>query len=319
MIQEKVTQERPPAKSALEEIEIGYFFSLVPKYLSTLLAILAVGIGLTTGYYLLQKNVYESKIILVPAKSESPSVSGLLGLASLAKEGSGDMDFFFGLLKTAPVVKRLVASRVPDSLGKDSVEVRKALHMDSLGEKVFYNQILSFQKKIKVETKDGGLYQITMEAESRWLSEALLNGLVIAGFTEYYEAQGNRIRSLLGRLEFAIVSADGEREAANKKLVDFKERNYGVEKPYSLAIMNDLVLEYKVKEEKYLLVKKELEMANLELVKSLPPITILEPAESPPWRISPSKKIIFPLGAILSFLIGYFSVLVRDITKNRKQ
>jgi uncharacterized protein involved in exopolysaccharide biosynthesis len=308
----------PVAPNALEEIEIGYFFALLKRYWKTLALAVAIGMALTSGYYALQKDTYEAKIILMPSKSETPSAAGLLGLASLAKDGSGDMDFFFALMKTEPVTRRLFGSRIPDSLGKDSVRVAAALELDSLGPKEYFTSIQNFQKKIKVESQEGGLYQITMQAGSRWLCEALLNGLVGAAFHEFREAQRNRIEGLLTRLKIAIDSAQGERETANQRLVGYKERNLGVERPQSLAILNDLNLEYRVKEEKYLLVKKEMEMSNLELVKSLPPITVLGAAESPPWRISPRKKIIFPAGLFLSFAFGYVFVLVRDLVRQRQ-
>lgn len=313
-----ISLEKTAAKPALEDLEIGYFLNLVPRYWKSMVLVILVGMGLTLGFYALQEETYEAKIILVPSKAETPSVGGLLGLASFAKEGSGDMDFFFGLLKTEPVVKRLFSSMIPDSLGTDSVSVRTVLEMDSLGPKETYENIQTFQKGIKIESQDGGLYQINLQSTSRWLSVALLNALVESAFREYHDAQRFRIQSLLERLKIAIDSAGSEREVANQRLVQYKERNFGVERPQSLARLNDLTLEYRVKEEKYLLVKKEMEMSNLELVKSLPPITILGPADSPPWRIAPRRKVIFPAGFVLSLIIGYFLAFSRDILKSRK-
>lgn len=170
----------------------------------------------------------------------------------------------------------------------------------SLGYLTFQRGMLS----VSVD-KISRITTIKIESESPKLSSDIAEALVkeLDAFireTNIEKAKENKV-FINDRLdETLILLQDAEQE-----LKKFRETNKRIEKSPDLQLQQGRLLrEVRIQEELYLTLKKELEIAKIEEVKSIPMVKVLDRAVPPISKYKPKRTYIMTVSIFFAFILG---------------
>lgn len=270
-----------------------------------------VGALAALAYGFLAPKEYRSTALLVPM--EAPNRDALSGAAALlgkkAPPGS-DLDLYQALLRSRNVMRRLLVSPMVD--GSDTGRGRTLPLFTIIGvdtssslEVAQAKEMLS--DKIDVQetgTGSGGILSVTVSAGQPWLAQQIANAVVAIGQEELRVVKGERFVATLSRMETAADRAKAEWERAASALADYRDRNPSAYLPAQQLAIDRLVLERQVKEQKYLMARREVEASILEKGKAAPPTIVLDSADYPVRKSKPKRSLILVAGTALSFLLA---------------
>jgi len=109
-----------------------------------------------------------------------------------------------------------------------------------------------------------------------------------------------------------LIVVKGELEKLEEDLKEFKERNRGYEvSPELFMIYSQKFREAEAKQQVYVTLQQQLELARISEVKQTPIINILDEAKPPVSKSRPNRAIISLLSLLAGFLFGASISIIR--------
>ena len=306
-------------------IDFIVLFSVLRKAKKSIVVItLAFAFFGTASSYLLNP-YYSSEISLYPAKNDGmQSLSQFQSLAANLGINSTNADQNFNIpdvVRSRLIAEKAVKEKWEISEGK-IIDLVSFWKMNANTSNVFLKKkadsTLAIEESIKKfsthvnisEDRLSGLIKITTSFQDPILSANVAN--FIGEQVELYIQKENSAQSTKEKLfiseRLAIVKK--ELEKAEFDLKEFKERNRGYEdSPELFMFFSQLFREVEAKQQVYLTLQQQLELARIEEVKRSPILHILDYAVPSVERAFPKRKIFL----IFSAMIGLVFALLRTV------
>lgn len=305
----------------LDRILIVFALFAKNKKIALITFVLAVVLAVSLFFILPRK--FTSEATLLP--SGSSSALGTLGfLAGLLPQElmATDASYQSSLLFPKIMQSREVLSEVINS----EYDIRDD-YLEFKGTLMEYKKIPNLDEAIEwIKTVvdinmdfETGLIQISVTSKSPTLSRDILKNLIM----ELEDFNQNKRRSksrdnyeyVVERLNYI----DSELLLKEKQLLEFMKdnRNYDqLTSPELYQQYNQLKREVDKYEEITISLSRQKELANLELQKSIPIVSVLDSANVPLKKASPKGKLLLFAILMLAFVLLLFYLLFKNLLKN---
>jgi uncharacterized protein involved in exopolysaccharide biosynthesis len=299
-----------------EEISIGLadvirsFRRFWPLYLLVIGATLGVGLAIC----LIQKPKYQAYTTLLPHQSKESKLGRLDALASRfgidsPLPGMNFVDFldpivvsksFLFQLSDFPIIKNGKTTLLFEYFKYPE----RGTGLDSL---IYLTRLRSM---VKLQKKASGLVEIKVTADTPEMAAGIANKLtqLVNDFAQEYNLANGRAH--MSYLSTQVAEAEGNRRKAYDNLVRFMEANRGIDpmtSPSLFAKHTELKVETDIANQKYILLRNQLESAEMNLAKQDPILTVLDGASVPYFKFSPKRIQIMAIhlsgGILLAVLI----------------
>ncbi len=272
---------------------------------------------------------YESVSKWVPGNSGGSQANKLGGLAALAginvgSSGSENYEAMYSELLTSPIILDSLIWRkwAINSDSVDSLDLKSILNIDesSLHIPVGYNYIekkdlvrhilLGYLVSVVEYEKNTGHFSIKVTTEDPILSYGI--NVSLLAFLQKYAESDKTQKSKRDRkfIENRYKDFGKDLQKAEKKLTNFRERNPLITTPLQQLEMQRFLREVEIQNQLVIEFRKQLELAKVEEIKTLPDFIILQEPTLPISKSKPKKKIILLIGSILGFFIACFLALI---------
>ena len=309
-------------------LDFGLIVNIIIKYKKAFIlkCMIIFGILGSTGSFFLI-NYYSAGISLFPAENKSSSSSQLQSLALSAGVNLDQNDQSYNITDVAK--SRRVAEKVLSNKWNNiNLENKTLISFWKLDEagilSKFFNQTYTnedlLNKGLKKyfmlldvkEDRRTGLIQVNIEMESPNLSAEVAN--FIGSEIQSYIQKQNTVKAVKEKLFISgrLIVVKGELEKLEEDLKEFKERNRGYEvSPELFMIYSQKFREAEAKQQVYVTLQQQLELARISEVKQTPIINILDEAKPPVSKSRPNRAIISLLSLLAGFLFGASISIIR--------
>ncbi len=305
-----------------DEIDLIELFMKLWSYRVFIIIFSSVAIILAVIYSLLATEIYDSKVTFYQVQNKQVPSSGIMSIASqfgFGGAGSAGSSYSIADLVSSRKMREQIIyhewqTEEYDSLlnlidfweleGETPAEIKERA-LEIMNDKVAYD--------INEET---GLQSITVSTREAQLSADIAN-YTIQKISEYIQnEQKTSTKENLEYIEKRLNTTKQELRVAEEALKEFREKNRMIaESPELQLEYGRLQREVTIKQEVYLTLQKEKEMAMIELVKETPVINILDEAVKPEKRSKPKRKLIVIIGAFAGFFLSIFSIIAHEVYK----
>ncbi len=309
-------------------LDFGLIVNIIIKYKKAFIlkCMIIFGIlGATSSFFL--TNYYSAGISLFPAENKSSSSSQLQSLALSAGVNLDQNDQSYNITDVAK--SRRVAEKVLSNKWNNiNLENKTLISFWKLDEagilSKFFNQtytnedlinkgLKKYFKLLNVkEDRRTGLIQVNIEMESPNLAAEVAN--FIGSEIQSYIQKQNTAKAVKEKLFISgrLIVVKGELEKLEEDLKEFKERNRGYEvSPELFMIYSQKFREAEAKQQVYVTLQQQLELARISEVKQTPIINILDEAKPPVSKSRPNRAIISLLSLLAGFLFGASISIIR--------
>ena len=265
-------------------------------------------------------NYYSSGISLFPAKNKISSLNQLQSIAMTAGVNLEQNDQNYNITDVAK--SRRIAEKVLLNNWKTIDGDNKTLiEFWNLNEKSFISRVLrksfsngdllnaglkKYFKLLKVnEDRRTGLINVSIEMESPSLAAEVAN--FIGTQIQIYIQKQNTAKAVKEKLFIndRLIIVKNELEVLEDNLKEFKERNRGYEvSPELFMIFTQKFREAEAKQQVYVTLQQQLELARINEVRQTPIINILDEAKAPINKSRPNRTLILILSIFSGFLVG---------------
>jgi len=302
-------------------LDFGLIVNIIIKYKKAFIlkCMIIFGILGSTGSYFLT-NYYSAGISLFPAENKLSSSSQLQSLALSAGVNLDQNDQSYNITDVAK--SRRVAEKVLlnkwNNINLENKTLISFWKLDAGGIfSKFFNQtntnedllnkgLKKYFKLLNVkEDRRTGLIQVSIEMESPNLAAEVAN--FIGSEIQSYIQKQNTAKAVKEKLFISerLIVVKSELEKLEDDLKEFKERNRGYEvSPELFMIYSQKFREAEAKQQVYVTLQQQLELARISEVKQTPIINILDEARPPVSKSRPNRAIISLLSLLAGFLFG---------------
>ena len=309
-------------------LDFGLIVNIIIKYKKAFIlkCMIIFGILGSTGSFFLI-NYYSAGISLFPAENKSSSSSQLQSLALSAGVNLDQNDQSYNITDVAK--SRRVAEKVLSNKWNNiNLEDKTLISFWKLDEagilSKFFNQTYTNEDLINKglkkyfellnvkEDRRTGLIQLNIEMESPNLAAEVAN--FIGSEIQSYIQKQNTAKAIKEKLFISgrLIVVKGELEKLEEDLKEFKERNRGYEvSPELFMIYSQKFREAEAKQQVYVTLQQQLELARISEVKQTPIINILDEAKPPVSKSRPNRAIISLLSLLAGFLFGASISIIR--------
>ncbi len=309
-------------------LDFGLIVNIIIKYKKAFIlkCMIIFGILGSTGSFFLI-NYYSAGISLFPAENKSSSSSQLQSLALSAGVNLDQNDQSYNITDVAK--SRRVAEKVLSNKWNNiNLEDKTLISFWKLDEagilSKFFNQTYTNEDLINKglkkyfellnvkEDRRTGLIQVNIEMESPNLAAEVAN--FIGSEIQSYIQKQNTAKAIKEKLFISgrLIVVKGELEKLEEDLKEFKERNRGYEvSPELFMIYSQKFREAEAKQQVYVTLQQQLELARISEVKQTPIINILDEAKPPVSKSRPNRAIISLLSLLAGFLFGASISIIR--------
>ena len=261
-------------------------------------------------FLLLASPVFVATSTILPEALNSESGSPLSTISGGSIRGillgTNSRDILYApILESRRIITKILSKKYTFS-GSTNTSLLEILEIegDSLSEKLYKGYDLFINSMLEISTeRENGITTVQIASNNRNLSVMILKSFIheLDKYLRNIKLQkGNRDRIFINsRLDQTLALLQN----AEEELKEFRETNKRIENSPELQLKHGrLRREIKVQEEVYLALKKELEIAKIEEVKSLPIVRILDEPIAPIYKSRPNRRIIMlftTLGALI--------------------
>ncbi len=302
-------------------LDFGLVFKIIFKINKGFILRTVISFGLfgTIGSLFLT-NYYSSGISLFPANNNTSSIGQLQSLALSAGVNLDQNEQSYNITDVAK--SRRIAEKVILNKWNNISNENKSL-IDFWGlnkaslisrifkqrpseESVFNSGLKKYFSLLNVkEDRRTGLINVNFEIESPYLAAEISNfiGSEIQSYVQKQNTAQAVKEKFFIRDRLGLVRA--ELELLEENLKEFKERNRGYEaSPELYLIFSQKFREVEAKQQVYVTLQQQLELARINEVKQTPIINILDEAKAPVNKSRPNRFLITLLSALAGFLIS---------------
>ena len=305
--------DKQPQQNNNDEIDLIQVFLKIWRFRRFIILFTAGVIILAIVYALLAQPQYEATVKLYKESSEDQS-GRLQSLASQFGFGgavSGGTQFSIDdLLSSRNINKRIIYKEWNTEQFDKPVNLIEFWEIEAeTEEEKFVNAMERLKDRISTSiNEETTLITIKVLMEDAQLAADI--GNYITGIISDYVQQDRQTntRQNLKYIEKRLDTVERELKNAEEALKRFRERNRVItESPALQMEMGRLQRKVTIKQEVYLTLQKEREMAEIDLVKETPVINVLDEAVKPEERAKPKRKLIVIVATFGGF---FFSVLL---------
>lgn len=290
---------------------------------------LAVGIPLTTAFVtavvtLLVRPTYTATVAFVPETKSgtrlaagAASLAGQLGL-SLGTEASQSPRFYTEVAKSREFMESVLLAtyprpRSPDNIARDSASLLDLLNVTGENQaRRLANAVRKLQSAVWTTVDNQtSIVRLSVDADDPVLAASVANRFVGNLNRFNLERRQSQARQRRRFIDGRLAEAEQDLHAGEDRLRSFLERNRQFESSPELQFEHGrLQRQVAIRQEVYLTLKREDEIARIEEVNDTPVITVIDSAVPPQQKSKPKRKllVIFALaiGSALAVL-GAFS------------
>jgi uncharacterized protein involved in exopolysaccharide biosynthesis len=312
---------KPQPQQNKDEIDLLEVFLKIWKYKRFIIiftVVVAVG---SIVYSLVKDPMYESEVSLYKKTAEGQSSSRLQSIASQFGMGgalptSGTQFSIEDLIQSRRINKKIIYKKWDNEKFQDSVNLIKYWEIEGETPKEkFTSAYKSLKEKIEFNrNEESGLVTITITMPEAHLAADIGNYLTRLIENYVQNEQKTSTRQNLQYIEKRLETVRKELRQAEEEIRRFEESNRGWEQSPQLSMEhNRLQRQVSVKQQVYLTLQQEREMAEIELVKETPVINVLDEAVPPEYPSKPKKKLIVIVGTFAGFFLSLLLVVLKYV------
>ncbi|MFC2087602.1 Wzz/FepE/Etk N-terminal domain-containing protein [Bacteroidota bacterium] len=271
-------------------------------------------------YTLLAKQWYQSQVTLFKVYSGQTAPSGLSSIASQFGFGSTlekTQDYSLeGVFFSKRVCKKIIFNKWNSVEFEDKVDLIKYFQIDEETDLEEFEKAYAYFKDLISINRNMENLVITIAV---MMPEAQL-AADIANYipellSEYVQnEQQSNLKRNLEYIELRLDTVKRELKQAEEELKEFREKNRIIaESPELQLEYGRLQREVTIWQEVYLTLIKEYEMAQIELIKETPVLSIIDEAVPPIKREKPKRKRIVIIFAFLGGFLSLLGVIVYEV------
>jgi len=258
------------------------------------------------------------------ASNQARLPSNLTGLAaqfglSLGSEASKSPKFYAEVLRSRELMEHVLLSKyVNPSLARSAGDSATLLSILDLGGRSLADSVSRGVKKldrlmgVQVSTPTN-IVTLNVDAHDPALAAAIANRFI--EYLNAFNAQSRQSQASEQRRFVEQRVADGERELrdAEEGLRQFYERNRSWQQsPQLMFEEGRLRRQVDVRQEVYLTLKREYEMARIEEVNDTPVITVIDTATAPTKKSKPKRGLMAAVALVLGAMAAVFWIAMTD-------
>lgn len=297
-----------------DEIDLIQVFIKIWNYRRFIIIFTSICIVLAILYALLAAEQYEAEVKLYKEGGEEKG-SRMQALASQFGFGGGGSGSSFSvadLIDSRTINEKLIYKKWETDKFESPVNLIEFWEIE--GE----TKGMQEEKAIKAlkDKVDGAMDEETaLITLTVLMSEPALAANVANTYTELITdyVQNERKSTSQQNIQYIkkrLKTVKKELQQAENTLKDFRKSNRVISSSPELQLQyGRLQRRVTIKQEVYLTLQKELEMAEIDLIKETPVINVLDEAVKPEKRAKPKRKLIVIIGTFLGFFLSLFIVV----------
>ncbi len=277
-------------------------------------------------YSLLAQPQYEASVKLYKETSEGQTGGRLQSLASQFGFGgavSGRTQFSIDdMLQSRNINKRIIYKKWETEEYDNPVNLIEYWVIEGETEQEkFFSAFETLKNKISTSiNEETALITIKIMMGEAQLAADVANYITDI-VSEYVQTERKTTtKENLKYIEKRLDAVEKELRGAEENLKRFRERNRVISESPGLQMeYGRLQRQVTIKQEVYLTLQKEREMAEIDLVKETPVINILDEAVKPEKRAKPKRKLIVIVATFGGFFLSILLVVLRYVWVYIKQ
>jgi uncharacterized protein involved in exopolysaccharide biosynthesis len=283
--------------------------------------------SLFSGIYIIKMEpIYLAQVTILPTEKASvPNLGSFGGLAStfgFSLPVSFDPSAVYqDLLRSRSFLKEFVAVSFPTEDQPEGIPLKDIFKIATKDKDSLAIQLAARLKGMVEFKKVENVYVLSILARDPVFSAALANSMVEKLEVYNKENRTSKIKENRKFIEDRLVEMEKELKEAKQELSNFRKKNLRIDAERAPDLLDQqewLMQEVKTKQEIYILLRKEYEMARIEEEKDKPYIQVLDNAIPPTASYKPAKKIIMMVSFTLSVLMGIFGSFVLNFICENK-
>lgn len=315
-------QNSPPVRVVDEELDFFAYLMTIWQWKRIPVSIFVMAIVISVIYVSVLKPVYIAKVTLIPSDKSSGSNLGMMtGFAatfglSLPVSG-GDPSAVFGeIAKSRSFLKDFIKDTLPTIEEPAGMPLKNYFKINTADQD---SATVSLAGKlagmIEYESMDN-IIELSVEDKDPVLAAALANRVVDRLKVYNHEKRISKIKTNRMFVEERLQEIKKELKDARNALTAFRRKNQRINIDHAPHLYDQqqwLMQEVQAKQEVYLLLKKEFEVARIEEEKEKPFVEILDFAIPPDPTFKPEKKLLLIVVSICSIVFGCILALIADL------
>lgn len=312
---ENQAQNQQQNNDEIDLLEVFLKIWAYKRFIIIFTVVVAVG---SIIYSLLAEPQYEASVKLYKKAPEGQSPSRLQGLASQFGMGGalpgGETEFSIeDLVKSRRLNQKILMKEWENKKydePKNLIEYWE-IEADTEQEK-FFEALERIRDQISFSrNEETQLITITVLMPEAQMAADVGNHLTTL-IEEYIQnEQKTTTKQNLKYIEKRLKTVEQELRNAEEELRRFRESNRMIESSPQLQMeLSRLQRQVTIKQEVYLTLQKEREMAEIELVKKQPVINVLDDAMKPEQRAKPKRKLIVIVATFAGFFLSLLIVVL---------
>lgn len=296
------------------------------KFVILTVAILTI---IVSGISLLIPNNYRSTAIVLP-DNESSKLSGLGGLADLASMagvsvggGKSWIDLYPQIIESDAVLKNVIFSKYYSVEFKDSVNIIEYFKYTNENQQKNYDRAFqTLSKLLEISSdKKTKVLSVSLVLEESQLAAEIVNKILF--FLEEF-IRTKRLSNASERrkwIDQRLSDVKKDLSFAENNLKEFRERNRLISNsPQLLLEQQRMIREVEINSTVFIELKKQLELAKIDEINTMPIINILDKARYTTIKESPKRSlIVFVFFIIIVIAVSSYVVLVETYGETLKR
>jgi capsule polysaccharide export protein KpsE/RkpR len=296
---------------------IGEISGSLRRHIWMTLFLIALTYSITAYFVMKSERIFEVSTTMLPKiGGDGDGAGGLMNLARTfgiggAQKGGDQSALYEAILKSRYMMERLLAKSYAFQ-GNQGQSLFQVFGIDtSKGvSRARAELLLKFAKSLTIEiVPTSGITQVRFSSTDPVFAADFLN-LLIKELSTFMDGQyAHATSEKLKYAQAGLDAASSDLARSSAALTAFRERNRNIspfESPQLASRMLDLERDRRIDEEKFLLFKKEVELAKIQLLDNSDRIRLIDPADpSVIGKTGRAKTAIigFLLGPILALLV----------------
>ena len=314
----------------LEDVDLLALCYVVWSQKKIVLAVLLV-FSIGSVFYAISLNdEFTSVVTLMPEKSSGGQLSGLAAIAgiNLGDKGINNEKYYGDIIKSDRVLDALIEKEWAIDSNFADVKLSEFLGLKPKDSYPNPEAVLRFETKEKIRdeilefsvSRDNGLMMISVTLPlSAKFSAMLANWFAdeLHRFNTEHKLMKAKLR--LYSIEKQLTESKFDLFKAEEALTEFNKSNKNYLKSAELKLQfARLQREVLTENAIYTEVRKQFEIAKINVSKESESITILDKAYEPVFKSGPKRALICVVGFLLGLLLSVFSILLRHFLTNKE-
>jgi len=265
-------------------------------------------------YAIFATPIYKSTLTMYPAAG-GEKMGGLMSMAAsfgISSGGSKETYNIEDVVKSRTIAREVVLHKWKTK------KYEKLVSLIEYGGKevkdtvnAVYGAVNNYGKMVSISTnKKTGLITLNVETSDPVLCAEIGNYLGKALTKYVQEYQGSKAIDNIEHINKRLLSVNNELKDIEEDLKIFQIKNRDMSSPQTQLEYGRLQRKLQIKQQVYLTLNQQIELAQIDKIKKSPVINILDKAEVPLFKVRPKRSLICIIYTFLGGIIGCGIVLL---------